>query len=209
MDIKYQITFYSDWHCGSGLSAGADMDLLVIKDKNNLPFVPGKTIKGLVREALEELQAFDYSNVDLSLLLGKASKKEDSKESLDSKESQDKTSEKEKPEKSQGCCFFKNAVLDSQLQKVIIAHELQEHLYRSVASTSINEDGVAEGQSLRKMEVTVPCTLEGEILDIPTQEDVEAIWKALKYIKRLGQNRNRGLGRCSIHLPEKEEGGNQ
>ncbi len=25
-DIKYKITFYSNWHCGSGLAAGADTD---------------------------------------------------------------------------------------------------------------------------------------------------------------------------------------
>ncbi|MGL5562575.1 MAG: RAMP superfamily CRISPR-associated protein, partial [Tannerellaceae bacterium] len=54
-DIKYKIEFFTDWHCSSGLAAGSDVDLLVIKDRNNLPYVPGKTIKGLVKEAIEEL----------------------------------------------------------------------------------------------------------------------------------------------------------
>lgn len=52
-NITFAIQFYSPWHCGSGLSAGADVDELVIKDKNGMPFVPGKTIKGLMREAAE------------------------------------------------------------------------------------------------------------------------------------------------------------
>lgn len=52
-NIKYTIEFYSQWHCGSGLSAGADVDALVVKDKDYMPYVPGKTIKGLVREAVE------------------------------------------------------------------------------------------------------------------------------------------------------------
>ena len=52
-DIKYKITFLTDWHCGSGLAAGADVDALVVKDKERLPYVPGKTMKGLVREAVE------------------------------------------------------------------------------------------------------------------------------------------------------------
>ena len=43
----------------------------------------------------------------------------------------------------------------------------------------------------------MPCELEGEILNLP-EEIVPQIEKALKYIKRLGQNRNRGLGRCTI-----------
>lgn len=45
MDIKYKIEFFSNWHCGSGLAAGADVDALVVKDCNGLPYVPGKTIK--------------------------------------------------------------------------------------------------------------------------------------------------------------------
>ena len=57
-DIKYKITFYSNWHCGSGLAAGADTDELVIKDRNGLPYVPGRTIKGLLREAAMMLSQF-------------------------------------------------------------------------------------------------------------------------------------------------------
>ena len=47
--LTYQIQFHSYWHCGSGLAAGAGVDALVVKDANGLPFVPGKTIKGLLR----------------------------------------------------------------------------------------------------------------------------------------------------------------
>lgn len=46
-DLNIKIEFFSPWHCGSGLSAGADADSLVIKDTNGLPYIPGKTIKGL------------------------------------------------------------------------------------------------------------------------------------------------------------------
>ena len=60
--MKYEITFYTNWHCGSGLSSGADCDSLVVKDKNGLPFVPGKTIKGLLREAATEVVKFKQIN---------------------------------------------------------------------------------------------------------------------------------------------------
>lgn len=64
IDIHYKIEFFNEWHTGSGLSAGADVDDLVIKDKDNLPFVPGKTIKGLLRQAVEEILEFkgEYDN---------------------------------------------------------------------------------------------------------------------------------------------------
>lgn len=55
MTIRYKIEFYTYWHCGSGLSAGADVDLLAIKDEEGFPFIPGKTVKGLIREATETL----------------------------------------------------------------------------------------------------------------------------------------------------------
>lgn len=46
----YKITFFDYWHLSSGLSGGAKYDNSVIKDSNGFPYVPGKTIKGLLRE---------------------------------------------------------------------------------------------------------------------------------------------------------------
>ena len=71
MNIRYQIELHTWWHCGSGQSAGADVDALVIKDKNGMPFIPGKTIKGLLRDAAEEL-------IGWSAETGKADYDEDS-----------------------------------------------------------------------------------------------------------------------------------
>lgn len=174
MDIKYKITFHTDWHCGSGLAAGADVDALVVKDKDGLPFVPGKTIKGLAREAMIEIGSVEdalfvkiFGNFD------------------------------DKDKKDKGEAFFKNAELSESEKKAIITNNVSKYLYRSIASTAIDETGIAKEHSLRKMEVVVPCELEGEILDVP-EEIAGQIENALKYIKRMGQNRNRGLGRCTI-----------
>jgi len=108
-------------------------------------------------------------------------------------------------ETKQGQCFFTNAALKDDLKKAIIDNELQEHLYRSIASTSIDEDGIAVEHSLRKMEICVPCELEGFIENLP-DEYFEIMENGLKFIKRLGQNRNRGLGRCQITIIEKGGG---
>ena len=176
MEIKYKITFHTDWHCGSGLAAGADVDALVVKDKDGLPFVPGKTIKGLVREAMVEM-----GNADEALFVKTFGRFDD------------------KDKKDKGEAFFKNAELPETEKSAIITNKVSKFLYRSIASTAIDENGVAKEHSLRKMEVVVPCELEGEILNLP-EEIVPQIENALKYIKRLGQNRNRGLGRCTITM---------
>ncbi len=191
MDIRYKIKFYSDWHCGSGLSSGADLDLLVVKDKYKLPFIPGKTMKGLIKEALEEIKEFKRDQIDLVPLLGK--------EANAANDANDKD--------IQGACFFKNAELEKTLKDKIIDNGLQEYLYKDISSTAINKEGVADEHSLRRMEVTIPCELEGEILAVPDEHE-KLFSDALKFIKRLGQNRNRGLGRCSIYIipPGKKEG---
>ena len=58
-DLQYKIEFTSFWHTGSGLSSGTESDIVVIKDKNGLPYIPGKTLKGLLREAAETINNFD------------------------------------------------------------------------------------------------------------------------------------------------------
>ena len=171
--IKYSIEFHTDWHCGSGLAAGADVDALVVKDEKGMPFVPGKTVKGLLREAVEELYE---TNSDLRKAFGFFDDKEDM---------------------VKGCMFFTNAELNKEEYDAIVSNDVVRFMYRDIASTAIDDDGIAKDHSLRKMEVVVPCTLHGEVLNVPN-ELADEIIDAMKFIKRMGQNRNRGLGRCTF-----------
>lgn len=185
MDICYQITMHTDWHCGSGLAAGADVDALVVKDEHGLPYIPGKTIKGLVREALEELSQL-------------------SQEQFMDQEAFEKDFgyfEEDKDQMQKGAVFFDNAQLSPSESGAILAEGLSQYLFRSISSTAIGPDGIAKEHSLRKMQVAVPCTLEGRIRFV-SDSMYAPIVAALGYIKRLGQNRNRGLGRCSIIIKE-------
>ena len=160
MILKYKLKFYDYWHLGSGLSAGAKLDSTVVKDRDNLPYAPAKSIKGLLREVLEEANA----NIEF---LHK--------------------------------CYFANAVLDETVTKEIVSNKLQDNLYDVIASTKISEtEGIAVDDSLREIEVVIPLELEGEILDVPSQDDYDALKDALSKIKRMGLNRNRGLGRCGF-----------
>lgn len=203
MDINYTITFHTYWHCGSGLASGGDADLLVVKDKNGLPFVPGKTIKGLVREAVDLLHHDRIFTDAYRSVFGKTAKNEEDKEQNESYRSD---------------AFFKDATLSDAERKYIISEELSEHLYQTISSTAITNEGIADDNTLRKIQVCVPCELEGIIiLDFPESiEDkdiklmIASINDGLKYIKRLGSWRNRGLGRCTFTVltttkTEKEE----
>lgn len=193
VDIAYCIEFYSDWHCGSGLSAGADVDLLVIKDRDGLPFVPGKTMKGLLREAVEEICRLSKAGneAEISKAFGRSLDREVQKDVYNKAQAQ------------QGSCFFTNAILEDHLSNSIKGTHYVQYLYRAVAATAIDEGGIATENSLRRMEVCIPCTLMGKILDVPVGMS-EAMANGMKYIKRLGQNRNRGLGRCSLKVLNNE-----
>lgn len=175
--IKYEIEFYSNWHCGSGLAAGADVDALVIKDMNGLPYVPGRTLKGLLRDASAILS--DDEKI-ISTVFG-----------VSGDEVGHKT----------GCAFFGNATLPSTEYQYIVEQGLAPHLYQTFASTSIDENGIAKDNTLRKIETVVPCKLEGEILNIPEGAE-KTIEEAMSFIKRMGTGRNRGYGRCKITISE-------
>ncbi len=179
-DIKYQIEFHSPWHCGSGLSAGADLDALVIKDKDGLPFIPGKTLKGLIREAVENYVHFSDSN--LEELIPKVFGFSNS----------DEMNEIQKGE-----AFFSNAELDESDKSFILQNQLQSYLFNSISSTAINDQGIAKDHSLRRKEVTIPCKLYATIHFVDDSL-YQTIVKAFGMIKRMGVNRSRGLGRCTI-----------
>jgi CRISPR/Cas system CSM-associated protein Csm3 (group 7 of RAMP superfamily) len=192
--IEYTIQFFSEWHCGAGLAAGADVAALAIKDKNNFPFIPGKTIKGLVREAVKDIlffkdikkckdfyEAFGYDNDD-----EEKGKKIEILEELENN--------------GVGSCFFSNATLNETLTSKILEKENLVHfLYCSHSSTAIDDNGIAKEHSLRSIETVIPCELYGSISDVPDSME-QYIKDGLKLIKRLGTNRNRGLGRCQITI---------
>ena len=97
--------------------------------------------------------------------------------------------------------YFSNATLERTLQEQIVSNDLQDNLYDIIASTKIDKDGIAVDNSLREIEVVVPLVLHGEIRDI-SKEHLQTLTKSLKLIKRMGLNRNRGLGRCEFSVEE-------
>jgi len=179
-DIHYHIQFHSPWHCGSGLSAGADLDALVVKDKEGLPFIPGKTIKGLLREAVEDYVGFSGECDEATVMQCFGRMGADRPDDMRT-----------------GEAFFTNAQLEPKERESIIAYHLQKFLYRAKASTKIDEDGITDDHTLRRIEVVVPCTLEGDIIGVD-EKMVPIISKAMGLVKRMGLNRNRGLGRCTF-----------
>lgn len=191
IEITYKIKLYSDWHCGSGLGAGAETDNEVIKDRNSLPYIPGKTIKGLLRDAFQEIMEVQNQKIQechYNSIFGYEIKNEDSK--IIRTES--------------GNAFFSNAELKKEEKREIISNNLQAYLYRNITSTAINERGIADAQSLRVIEVCIPIELEG-FIQLKNESEIDTIKLAFQWVRHLGTNRNRGLGRCQFIIIPKTE----
>lgn len=170
--MKYKITFLDYWHLSSGLSAGAKLDSTVTRDENGLPYIPGKTIKGLIKEQ-------SNNNKFLEICFGEKGNKI-------------------------GYCHFSNLEIEENTKKSIIKNSLQNQLFDQIASTKIDENGIAKSGSLREIEVVIPISLFGEIKNIPNEYKYEML-NCLKKVKRMGLNRNRGLGRCIIDVIGEEK----
>ena len=54
INIKLSIKFKSKWHTGSG-EGNLMVDRLIRRDSRNWPFIPGSTLKGVIRENCEKL----------------------------------------------------------------------------------------------------------------------------------------------------------
>lgn len=190
--INYKIKFHSEWHAGSGLTSGSDLDALVVKDADGFPFIPGKTLKGLLKEAAFEMLQLKGENPEKSPfitgLFGYFYEKPADESKIHTK----------------GDAFFSNATLNTNLRNESRKNQLTDFFYRDLASTAIGDNGIADKGSLRRMETVIPCELVATISGVDEKFEEELI-KCLKFIKRLGQNRNRGLGRCTFEVVEIKE----
>lgn len=187
-DITYKIELKSFWHAGTGVSGGTYADTIVMKDTDNLPFIPGKTLKGLLRDAANQMHSFNSDLISSNFIndvFGELPGENGSKTPNEAKS------------------YFTDAYLSTFLANQLVEnHQLSKSLYKVVSSTKIDSRGIAEDNSLRQIEVTIPLTLYAEILDVP-EEYMTQLEHCFKWVKRLGVNRNRGLGRCVISI-EKE-----
>ncbi|MCD9527520.1 RAMP superfamily CRISPR-associated protein [Photobacterium carnosum] len=190
----------SDWHIGSGEEGGAYADALMLKDRLGLPYMPGKSLKGLFREAFEQAHAngwFSGSDVlgteIINVLFGQQG------ETLT----------------TQGILHFSSAVLSPTEQDFFRFNSdpaVTKHLYRVLQSTAINaQTGVAKNASLRSIEVAVPMILTAQVsMSLHLTDNIQVKdWPIVQWLTQcshliltLGAKRHRGLGQVMVTVTE-------
>lgn len=187
VQLRFDITSY--WHIGSGTGQGAYLDAVVLKTKDGLPYIPGKTIKGLLREAaLLAEECGKTAKGSTEKLFGTSNN--------DTKVSRFDT--------TSGQLFFSSATLGRNVELWAKANKADtDLLYRQIASTKINDKGLAESKTLRRIEVAAPLTLMA-VVDSGSNEKlwIETLKIAACLVRHLGSHRHRGLGRTIVTLEE-------
>ncbi len=191
---KARITFemLSYWHMGSGTGEGANVDAVVVKDAAGLPYIPGRTVKGVLREAVlcaEELNLVPAGTT----------------ERLFGTRSQTANRFETKP----GALRFSNATLGGEMA-AWAAEPMNAGtvagLYRQVSSTCIDERGMAKDDTLRRIEVAVPVALQAQVTGPTDHGDwLTALAASAPFIRGGGAHRHRGLGRVAVNIKEVQE----
>jgi CRISPR/Cas system CSM-associated protein Csm3 (group 7 of RAMP superfamily) len=169
-----------------------------------LPYLPGKTLRGLLREGVQQAEESGLEEVPAGTtahLFGKPPN----------------TQKGGLHEREEGILRISDATLGADYETWAEQEEdaaVLEPLFSRLASTAIDSNGQVKEKTLRTMEVAVPLTLEALIHEIEEKAVEEKVveenpadvvgWltAGLKFIRGLGTQRRRGLGRVRFQLQE-------
>jgi CRISPR-associated protein Csx10 len=192
MNKVLKIKFESDWHVGSGAGIPGSVDRTVQKDANEIPYVPGKTLTGILRDSAEFIadvrdkaeNGSSWKKALESLFGGQPAKNEELKEAK---------------------VGIEDAVFSDELKNTFLCHNaLAQALFIVKPGVKINrETGRAEDDHLFfREEVRGGCTLYANIHieDGLTDAGKKLLSDAIKATRKIGGHRRRGSGQCRIEL---------
>ena len=213
-DCVLTIAMKSDWHVGSGSSRG-EIDSIVQRDADGLPYIPAKTLTGILRDGCEQVaQALDGSTTgtwnnwvnflfgDQPALAKGAIEDEPRPASLSIRSAYlDETlceALREKPKLQQAIAFIKPGVsIDAETGSAKPDFLRFEEVVRMDAELTA------------EFELNFSETVSSQEADIDIQTIRQVCYALIvagaKMVDRLGGKRRRGVGICEINVDGKEQ----
>lgn len=195
IEAELKIELLSDLCCGSSEGDGIRQDISSTYDENGLPIIYARRIKGILRDKVKWLESFEHSKKGMAdKIFGTGENPGKVRLSNATLENADKI-------KSELSSLPKDIVSLITPQAVETAYTTNRY------STAIEKNGIAKDHSLRIIG-TIP---KGEIfyskvyLDAEKDsEEYKAFENAVKLLRSMGLNRNRGYGEveCTLKLLE-------
>lgn len=185
-----QILFLSDTLIGSAEGYGAIIDKDSVFDEVGLPLIPGKRVKGILREQADLMVQFGGLN-SVDELFGATGLTDKNIEYLT-------VSNFVLPEYEANKTYLKYLIQEGQISRSVVI----EYFTTLRMMTSIDEDGIAADTSLRTFRVlNRGLVFTGELYFNPLQQIT--FENIVSLTRRIGSMRNRGLGhvQCQLLLP--------
>lgn len=203
---KIKFNIHSFWRAGTGHGGGALIDEIVYKDVYGLPCLPGRTVKGLLRDAAFRAEQWGHIPKGSTVCWFGSNALEPGETEI-------------RFHTEPGALGVSSAILDEELRDYLISLLKDKHrkattknlcqgFFHQIHATAIEHNtGSAKDKSLRGMEVTIPLELTAN-LHIVSSEKLASDWhtnlaKCLPLIRAIGTSRSRGLGRVTVELEKK------
>lgn len=198
-----QLEFLGYWRSGTGRGEGVFIDATTRRDALELPMLPGRQIKGLIRHALQTGVAWGHWNQEMvDRLCGQSTDQEQGElDRFSTKQGLLKVGSGRLPQK--WLTYFESLSLVDRKQQA-------RHFFHTHRQTKIDQNGLAQDQSLRSIQVCIPLTLESTLyLDFPDDDfdldqGIQVLRQAIGLIRSAGGNTSRGLGRVQCTLVDGE-----
>jgi CRISPR-associated protein Csx10 len=204
METTIAITFYSEWFVGSGFGDGHVADSILTRDSQGLLFIPGRAIKGALREGARRLALVraDLAKIE-AIIFGTHCQPE-------------KSGNPAKSFNQPGFIRVGNGRLPREIEELLLTENPEDRrkfindLTILKTQTALNEKGVAKTGSLRVIEVGIPGLVFSAEISLIAPKEIEDTWLKLylaavcAMVKSLGGHRARGLGKCRVAFQDEQ-----
>ncbi len=192
--MKLKINLDSYTLCGSGEGAGL-IDNDVVFDKLGFPYLPGRRIKGLLRESAQEVLEMLDKDVSLSCLLSSLFG------SRGFKPGTLKIPNLYLPDYDVIRAYTEELMKDRNMSAINIANIIATYT-ETRAQTALEKDGIAVDGSLRTSRLLKPRICFYSEIESLSKPEEALLFLATHNLKRMGTRRNRGQGKISCCLKE-------
>jgi CRISPR-associated protein Csx10 len=188
---KYQltITLLSETLIGNAEGFGATIDKDSVFDEAGLPYIPGKRIKGILREQADLYEKFGQNgSFKTDKLFGQEGMTDKNQDHLT-------VSNFFLPEYQEN----RSSLIELIKKGKITRSEVMEHFSALRMMTRIDQNGIAADTSLRTYRILKKGTSFSGLItfDIKWENDIR---KIIAMSRRLGSSRNRGMGHVQCTL---------
>jgi CRISPR/Cas system CSM-associated protein Csm3 (group 7 of RAMP superfamily) len=178
---EIEVIFDTEWLVAGGESLLGTADIAPMKDDEGFPFIPGRSLRGVVREAVCLVDDCINGSWERTLF-----------------------GERLVPggphHYREGTVRVGNALLVRELATACNLPDVRQDIFATVRRTALTMDRVAQRHTLRELEVCIPGLVLMAELQVADERSLHVIAFACGLVRSIGHGRSRGLGRCRLEV---------